>query len=85
MTEVAPRFKERPGGYTRILKLGSRAGDKAAMAYIEWVDFAPKVKTDATEAAGALAAKKTLRAAELKKKRVRKLQEQARRTFRAHA
>jgi large subunit ribosomal protein L17 len=36
--ELAPRFKERPGGYMRILKCGYRAGDKAPMAYVELVD-----------------------------------------------
>ena len=37
-TELGPRYKERPGGYTRILKCGFRAGDNAPMAYIELVD-----------------------------------------------
>ena len=37
-TEIGPRFKERPGGYLRILKTGFRTGDKAPMAYIEMVD-----------------------------------------------
>jgi large subunit ribosomal protein L17 len=36
--ELGPRYKDRPGGYTRILKTGFRAGDNAPMAYIELVD-----------------------------------------------
>lgn len=37
--ELAPRFKDRPGGYTRILKKGYRFGDGADMAFLELVDF----------------------------------------------
>ncbi|MCM2681409.1 50S ribosomal protein L17 [Echinimonas agarilytica] len=49
--EMGPRYQERPGGYTRILKCGFRAGDKAPMAYIELVDR-PEVAEEAiTEAA----------------------------------
>jgi len=37
-TKIAIDSKERPGGYLRIIKAGFRPGDKADMAYVEWVD-----------------------------------------------
>ena len=39
--ELGPKFKERPGGYLRILKCGLRAGDKATMAYVQFVEQEP--------------------------------------------
>ena len=46
--ELGPRYKERPGGYLRILKCGFRAGDKAPMAYVELVDR-PELAGDVEE------------------------------------
>ncbi len=46
--DVAPRFKNRPGGYLRILKLGPRSGDAAPMAIVQLVD-APVVEDRAEE------------------------------------
>ncbi|SMM97982.1 LSU ribosomal protein L17p [uncultured Candidatus Thioglobus sp.] len=47
--EVAPFFKERKGGYTRILKAGFRTGDKAPMAIIQLVDFEGTVANESED------------------------------------
>jgi large subunit ribosomal protein L17 len=46
--ELGPRYRDRPGGYLRILKCGYRAGDCAPMAYVELVDR-PAADEDAKE------------------------------------
>ncbi len=48
-TELGPRYRNRPGGYLRILKCGYRAGDKAPMAYVELVDRPVAVEEDTEE------------------------------------
>jgi large subunit ribosomal protein L17 len=41
-SDVGPRFADRPGGYSRIVRIGPRLGDSAEMVYLELVDFLPE-------------------------------------------
>lgn len=98
LSDIAPRFKNRNGGYTRIIKIGRRPGDTAEMAFIEFVDYDWKkagATDDTTEKAVATdksktekkakttAAKSKTKAVIAKKKTSAKKQKKARASARA--
>jgi large subunit ribosomal protein L17 len=95
MKDLSVRFMDRPGGYTRVIKIGRRPGDTAEMAFLEFVDYDFKNPVGAVVGSGKLSAaevKKTLTAkakkvsAKLviaKKKNAKTLQKKARAASRA--
>lgn len=91
VSDLSVRFKERPGGYTRVIRIGRRPGDTAEMAFIEFVDYDwTKAGQEETKAEGKTekkAATRTKRAsaspAAAKRKTSKKIQKKSRAEARA--
>jgi len=64
--DIAPAFKERNGGYTRIVKMNQRQGDAAQRAILEWVDYASAAPVAAEAAPGEEAKPDEVKPAEAK-------------------
>jgi len=73
--QIGPAFKDRPGGYTRIVRLGQRTGDGAEIALLEWVNYVPQPKAKKKEKKGKAGEKPEAKAPE--KKTEKKAKEKA--------
>lgn len=86
-SDLQKRFAKRPGGYTRIIRVGARAGDQSDMAFLEFVDYTPAPAKAAETVKGDATAETKARAraaARVKaRKRVRRIQVASRREARA--
>lgn len=89
VTDLRTRFATRPGGYTRIVKIGARPGDQSEMAFLEFVDYVPPATTAAETVKGDTGeAKKSadrVRAKSKLRKNVRRIQAESRRAARLNA